>query len=94
MHHTECPPLREMGVDKDGRTVLHLAVEGGSVAVVQCILETAQVDVNAVDGTRSFTPLHLAVYGGCQSIAELLLKRHANINQVDRVGQTALECAA
>lgn len=65
------------------KTALHLAVESGSKNMVIFLLENDNINVDG-DGNlgreEGRTPLHIAVHRGYFDIAQLLLKRGANVN--------------
>jgi len=67
------------------------AARGDLAAVRVLLLERADVDARAVDGT---TALHWAVRGDHRDIAELLLGAGADASAVDRYGVTPLYLAA
>lgn len=74
--------------EKDGATVLHLAVKAGSVGVVRLLIEH-KADVSALD-TSSCTPLHLATRQGYGLIVSQLLEAKADTAAPDTGGRTAL----
>ncbi|RDD38700.1 Transient receptor potential cation channel subfamily A member 1 [Trichoplax sp. H2] len=77
--------------DKEGRTVLYRAVQGGKKSSVLACLEHVQ-DISAVkmDG---MTVLHEAASGGFADITDILLKHGVSINAQDELGKTALHAA-
>ncbi|XP_037083097.1 transient receptor potential cation channel subfamily A member 1 homolog isoform X2 [Pollicipes pollicipes] len=86
--------VKLMVADKDQRlnTALHLAVDSGSQATVELLLD-AEADVNVCNDTGD-TPLHAAVVGGQLDIVQLLVRHHAAINVQNYQGQTPLHRAA
>ena len=78
--------------DKDGMTVLHLAVLKASKDLVTGLL-ASQAEINAknYDGE---TPLHLAVRLGNRDLAELLVSSGADVNTTTRLEQTPMRLAA
>ena len=80
------------GSNSQGKTVLHLAVESGNVAVVKALLKRG-VDVNTKDGF-GHTALHTASKNGHSAIVELLLKADATMNARDQDERTPLQLAA
>ena len=79
-----------------GYTVLHYAVEGGSLEIVQALLGTghgpSQQDPPPAD--RDFSPLHLASRVGHVALIPVLLEAGYPADGVDREGRTPLHCAA
>lgn len=71
-----------MQTSLDGRTVLHLAVKTGDLALVQLLLQYS-VNVNARDQSGE-TALHAAVALGHEEIVRAMLAR--GINTQARVG--------
>jgi ankyrin repeat protein len=75
------PDLR----DKDGRTPLHWAAEGGHTEVIRVLLDAgAEVDAQELDRYFGRTPLHLAAQGGHTDAIQLLLNAGAEVNAEDR----------
>jgi ankyrin repeat protein len=75
------PDLR----DKDGRTPLHWAAEGGHTEVIRVLLDAgAEVDAQEQDRYFGRTPLHLAAQGGHTDAIQLLLNAGAEVNAEDR----------
>ncbi|ROT47229.1 hypothetical protein EDM02_03675 [Candidatus Cardinium hertigii] len=88
--------------NKDGNTVLHLAVEYGMKNLVGLLLDSgAKINIRNKDGN---TALHLVVKYNqeniAQNIVQLLLNKLIQINQIDQIniqnndGNTALHLAA
>ncbi|PNF25215.1 hypothetical protein B7P43_G13888, partial [Cryptotermes secundus] len=72
------------------RTPLHLAAAKGHTEACSLLIN-AKSDVNASD-ERDRTPLHMvAMYGGSISVAEVLVKKGANVTAVDRNGLTPFD---
>ncbi|XP_023715852.1 uncharacterized protein LOC111868952 isoform X2 [Cryptotermes secundus] len=72
------------------RTPLHLAAAKGHTEACSLLI-SAKSDVNASD-ERDRTPLHMvAMYGGSISVAEVLVKKGANMTAVDRNGLTPFD---
>ncbi len=78
--------------DQDGWTPLHIAIYGGYVDVIDLLLETNMIDVNALT-TLDMSPLHLAILMNSTKTAHDLLHRGADVNQIDCQGSTALYMA-
>ena len=61
--------LQRVGVDLNmqesgsGKTALHMAIEKGSLALVQCLIDDCQVEVN-IPTYSGYTPLHVAAGQG------------------------------
>ena len=64
-----------MLADRDQRqhSALHLAVDSGSLATVELLVQTGMADVNVVNDTGD-SPLHGAVVGGQLEIVKLLVR--------------------
>ena len=69
------PAPPQMLSDRDQRqnTALHLAVDSGSLATVELLVDTSVADVNALNDTGD-SPLHGAVVGGQLDIVKLLVR--------------------
>ena len=81
---------------RDCVTCLQLAVMRQNVEMVQQLLATPGIDVNACDSDNA-TALHMAARGGFSDIAKLLLQHGVDVNIGMMSGQcsnqTALHCA-
>jgi uncharacterized protein len=73
-------------VDHDGATALHWAVEGGSHAAVDALLN-AGADLEARDGKWQDTPMSWAVALGRASIAEQLAPLTRDVRALARTGR-------
>ncbi|RHY80177.1 hypothetical protein DYB26_002688 [Aphanomyces astaci] len=79
--------------NKDGDSLLHLAVWKGSVIKVKHLLSLG-ADVNLVDNSvTQWTPLHEAARSGHIPMTKLLLSAGASITATDAAGDTALHWA-
>jgi cytohesin len=74
--------------DEDGRTPLHQAVLGNSLAIILLLLE-AKANVNAAD-KNAWTPLHFAAQEYLPDLARMLLAAGADPNARDDEGGTVL----
>jgi ankyrin repeat protein len=74
--------------DGDGKTPLHLAVQGGYATLAE-VLVHAGADIEAVDAENR-TPLHHAAYEGDPATVTLLLARGADVTARDIRGRTPL----
>ncbi|XP_076452264.1 uncharacterized protein LOC143287907 [Babylonia areolata] len=79
--------------DEEGKTVLMLAAEIGSLPATRLILEIAGTDTLDDYDSQSRTALHLAVIGGHGDVVNFLLEQGADINQPDRYNATAWDYA-
>ncbi|MDQ7825751.1 MAG: ankyrin repeat domain-containing protein [Candidatus Eremiobacteraeota bacterium] len=77
--------------DKDGKTPLHYAAEGGHLEIVD-ILITRGANVKT-ECNVGMTPLHLAVMNAHREVSLLLINRGANINARSKFGLTPLKVA-
>ncbi|XP_027348460.1 protein ACCELERATED CELL DEATH 6-like [Abrus precatorius] len=81
-------------LDKDGRNILHLAVEGGKFRMVRHILQSTDTEVsNMINGqdANGNTPLHLATLHCLSKIVHALTwDKRVNLNLVNKRYQTAL----
>ncbi|XP_047443635.1 CARD- and ANK-domain containing inflammasome adapter protein [Mugil cephalus] len=76
----------------DLSSALHLAVHGGSVSIVQTLLEKG-LDPS-ITGAKGQTPLHLAAQCKRPDLADLLLNAGAQVNAVNQDGLTPLHIAS
>ena len=82
-------------VDKNGRTLLYLAAEGGHDKVVKVLLEKEDINVNKAD-IYGRSPLYMAARRGHDKVVRLLLEMgNIDVNQVDECfGRNVLISAA
>ncbi|XP_029905581.1 CARD- and ANK-domain containing inflammasome adapter protein [Myripristis murdjan] len=73
-------------------SALHLAVQSGSVPIVQALLDKGLHPSTA--GPKAHTPLHLAAHHNRPQLSGLLLKAGAQVNAVDQDGLTPLHIAS
>jgi len=79
------------GVDEEGKTLLHKAVEeGDKEKILQLLNQNINIDLKDKNG---YTPLHWAVLIGKEEIASLLIARGANVNTTLPGGFTPLHDA-
>ncbi len=79
--------------DDEGRTLLHIAAEKGSLQIAQALLERgAQVNARTLDYWK-WTPLILGAGQGHTAIVKLLLAKGADPNLHSTQGYTALHRA-
>lgn len=79
--------------DRSGGMPFHLAAQGGHVKVLELFMQ----HVPSVDFPRTIsekTALHSAVAGGQEKAIRWLIKNGADVNAMDLVGDTPLNCAA
>ncbi|KAI9658885.1 MAG: hypothetical protein M1821_001845, partial [Bathelium mastoideum] len=84
--------------ERDGRTALQAAAEGGHLAIVERLLqENADVNAAAAEYGSGRTALQAAAGGGHLAIVERLLQENADVNAAAAEygsGRTALQAAA
>ncbi|XP_048241523.1 serine/threonine-protein phosphatase 6 regulatory ankyrin repeat subunit B-like [Haliotis rufescens] len=77
-------------VDTDGRSLLHLACEGGNTAIVQHVLSPSNINSR---GTHGYTPVMVAAFNGHQSLFDLLVSNQADLTLVDTDGNSLFHLA-
>lgn len=77
----------------DGTTVLHEAMQSGSVEVTRLLVERGRANVNAKND-KGRTPLHRAVWRADLSLAKYLLDIGAQVDALDENERTPLHWAA
>ncbi|HBY05344.1 MAG: hypothetical protein UV38_C0003G0181 [candidate division TM6 bacterium GW2011_GWE2_42_60] len=78
--------------NSSGNSALYSAVQNNNTIAVELLLE-AGVEVDLVNAELS-TPLQRAALVGNYEIVELLLRYNADPNKTNKIGNTALHCAA
>ncbi|KAF2304440.1 hypothetical protein GH714_031485 [Hevea brasiliensis] len=79
-------------ITKNGETVLHLGVKSNQFDAVKYLMETLNTTklINKPDNDGN-TALHLATAGKLGTMVIYLLKLNAEVNAINRKGQTALD---
>ena len=93
-HHLSNVDLRSK--DRDGRSMLHLTVQGGNVPVLEYLLQvTPPLDIDGGD-RRGKTALHYAVENNrcTTTIISLLVSHGANVGAKDYQSRSPLHTAA
>lgn len=86
------PALGNSDMGENG-TPLHQCCGRGQARLVEALLDTGKLDVNA-PGPQGWHPIHLAVRRGSLPCVKLLVERGADVNaSVGATGKTALELA-
>ncbi|XP_008194606.2 uncharacterized protein LOC103313351 [Tribolium castaneum] len=80
--------------DSNGESLLYLAAKSGSCANTSLLLDQgARIDC-ATSSYNKMSALHAAVENNCEKIVDLLLKRQAFVDVMDRYRNTPLHLAA
>lgn len=80
--------------DRDGRTAISLAAEGGHDDVIRLLLKYKVPGVDKADATKEWTPLFWAIKAQRNSTVQLLLETPGvNVNHKDHSGRSALSWA-
>lgn len=81
-------------MDRDGRSILHLAAQRGNVPVIEYIISAAKDSLVDQSDSRGRRALHYAVENKrAQATITLLVSRGADINAHGREGRSALHHA-
>jgi ankyrin repeat protein len=75
-------------------TALHEAAREGNLQLVQSLVNSGVVGINAKDDWEEKTPLHCAAGRGHIEVVQWLLENKADVNACSWRGRTALHCAA
>lgn len=82
------------GLMQDSKlTALHISAWDGDYNKTSQLIQQGQ-SIYAKTGVFEFTPFHMAIFKGHTQVADLLLSKGANINEVSNFNQTALHWAA
>jgi Ankyrin repeats (many copies)/Ankyrin repeats (3 copies) len=82
------------GMQKLTALHVHCAAGRGHLEVVQLIVNSGAVGINAKAGWEEKTPLHCAAGRGHIEVVQWLLENKADVNACSWRGRTALHCAA
>ncbi|XP_046542732.1 ankyrin-3-like [Haliotis rubra] len=79
-------------IDYNGNTMLHAACSGGSVFIVNYLLnhKVAGLESRGEDGE---TPVMVAAKNGQKQVFDILVKKRCNLSVVDDLGDTVLHAA-
>ena len=75
--------------DEDGTPLLNIACRNRSFAVVEWFLKNG-ADIDPVSEDRGYTPLMDAVWKGDLKISSLLIQKGADVNRMNKEGQTMI----
>ena len=75
--------------DKDGTPLLNIACRNQSAVMVEWLLKNG-ASVDPVSEDRGYTPLMDAVWKGNLKIASILIERGADVNKMNKEGQTMI----
>lgn len=85
------PNLR---VDKSGTPPLFIASECGYTDVVDTLLRHPKINIDCPRQRDGMTALQIAAYMGNEEVVPILVAHGADIDAVDKEGQTAMHCAS
>ncbi|XP_071105462.1 serine/threonine-protein phosphatase 6 regulatory ankyrin repeat subunit B-like [Haliotis cracherodii] len=77
-------------VQKSGDSLLHLACQGGNMAIVQHLVSPSNINTR---GQYRCTPVMMAAVEGHQSVFDLLVSKEADLTLVDTDGDSLLHLA-
>nr|GMD36533.1 ankyrin-2-like isoform X1 [Ipomoea batatas]GME09060.1 ankyrin-2-like isoform X1 [Ipomoea batatas] len=77
-----------------GRTILHHALLCGNSKAVEVLLSSSGANAEELAGGGLFFALHFAVQRGNLDLAESLIRKGCDVNELDREGYTPLMLAA
>ncbi|XP_071094514.1 putative ankyrin repeat protein RF_0381 [Haliotis cracherodii] len=79
-------------LDKDRRTILHIACEGGNICIVNYILTKDIIDIDSRDNLLQSTAMKAALTGN-KDVFELLVRKGTDLSFVDSKLNTILHLA-
>ncbi|XP_046582590.1 putative ankyrin repeat protein RF_0381 [Haliotis rubra] len=79
-------------VDKDGESILHLAIRERNVKMVNYILTQDMADIDS-KGSKDMTPVLLEAYMGNIEVFDILVNKGANLSVVNEDGDNVLHLA-
>lgn len=80
------------GVDENGDTLLHKAVEGSNEEIIRCLIKHPEIRID-FKGHDGDTPLHRAARAGQKECIRILLEGNASVSAVNDKGETPLHLA-
>ncbi|XP_067649579.1 serine/threonine-protein phosphatase 6 regulatory ankyrin repeat subunit B-like [Haliotis asinina] len=78
-------------VSTSGDSLLHLACQGGNIAMVQYLLSPSNINSRGMYG---WTPVMVAAVHGHQSVFDLLVSKQADLTLLDTFGDSLLHLAS
>jgi len=76
-----------------GCTALHVATQFGHKKIIERLLSTKNLDIDATD-QQGMTALHIAISRGYEDVCRYLINNGASINISTKQGRTCLHLAA
>ena len=89
----EADPSIATSTDKYKATPLHAAARQGKVDIVKYLIQSSNIDINAMD-MKGNTPLHYACMDGNDDVVNLLVSCAADVNASNKDKLSPLHCAA